>query len=311
MKGLFLTSLALVFAAHALDASIPQAAAQQRPLEHFTVNSDGLPMAVWARRPQTPIGTVLFVHGRTWSARPDFDLQVPGLSRSVLSAFAAQGFAAYALDLRGYGGTPRDDTGWLTPKRSAQDIVNVLAWVAQQHPSLPKPTLVGWSRGAAMAGMAAQMAPANLSNLVMFGFAFDPDLKFVSVDPDDKPRKDKNTAASAESDFISPAVTPQAVIRAFVDQAMKTDPVLVDVKRDEEFNAFVPADMATPTLLMVGSNDPGVTLEDAGKMFAKLAAKDKQMVVLPGADHAAHLEDTHDAWVAAIINFIKRPAPRR
>jgi len=46
-------------------------------------------------------------------------------------------------------------------------------------------------------------------------------------------------------------------------------------------------------------------------MFAKLGAKDKQMVVLPGADHAAHLEDTHDAWVAAILNFIKRPVSRR
>jgi pimeloyl-ACP methyl ester carboxylesterase len=106
-------------------------------------------------------------------------------------------------------------------------------------------------------------------------------------------------------------VTPPAVIRAFVEQALKTDPVLVDVKQDDEFNGFVPAEMATPTLLMVGSNDPGVSLEDAGKMFAKLASKDKQMVVLPGADHAAHLEDTHDAWVAAVINFIKRPAPRR
>ena len=292
-------------------AATTLAAVQSRPLEHFTVNSDGLPLAVWARRPATPTGTVLFVHGRTWSARPDFDLQVPGLQRSVLTAFAAQGFAAYAVDLRGYGATPRDETGWLTPKRSAQDIVNVLAWIAQQHPSLPKPTLVGWSRGAAMAGMAAQMAPANLTNLVMFGFAFDPDLKFVNADLDEKPRKDKNNAAGAESDFISPAVTPSAVIRAFVEQALKTDPVLVDVKQDDEFNAFVPAEMATPTLLMMGSNDPGVALEDAGKMFAKLASKDKQMVVLPGADHAAHLEDTHDAWVAAIINFIKRPAPRR
>jgi pimeloyl-ACP methyl ester carboxylesterase len=288
-----------------------QAAQSQRPLEHFTVNSDGIPMAVWARRAATPNAAVLFVHGRTWSARPDFDLQVPGLQRSVLAAFAAQGFAAYAVDLRGYGATPRDDTGWLTPKRSAQDINNVLAWIAQQHPALPKPTLVGWSRGAAMAGMAAQMSPTSVSNVVLFGFAFDPDLKFVNVDLDDKPRKDKNTAAAAESDFISPGVTPPAVIKAFVEQAMKTDPVLVDVKQDDEFNLFVPADMATPTLLMVGSNDPGVSLEDAGKMFARLASKDKQMVVLPGADHAAHLEDTHDAWVAAVINFIRRPAPKR
>jgi len=52
-------------------------------------------------------------------------------------------------------------------------------------------------------------------------------------------------------------------------------------------------------------------MDDAGKMFAAIAAKDKQMVVLPGADHAAQLEDTHDAWIAAIVNFITRPLPRR
>lgn len=310
MRSLVRLSLALALVLISQSLSAEQAARQQRPLEHFTVNSDGIPMAVWARRAASPTAAVLFVHGRTWSARPDFDLQVPGLQRSVLAAFAAQGFAAYAVDLRGYGATPRDESGWLTPKRSAQDINNVLAWIAQQHPTLPKPTLVGWSRGGAMAGMAAQMAPANISNVVIFGFAFDPDLKFVSVD-DEKPRKDKNTAASAESDFISPAVTPPTVIKAFVEQALKTDPVLVDVKQDDEFNLFVPAQMSTPTLLMVGSEDPGVTLEEAGKMFARLASKDKQMVVLPGADHAAHLEDTHDAWVAAVINFIKRPAPTR
>jgi pimeloyl-ACP methyl ester carboxylesterase len=282
-----------------------------RPLERFTVTSDGHPLAVWARRPAAPLGAALFVHGRTWSARPDFDLQVPGLQRSVLASFAAQGFAAYAVDLRGYGATARDETGWLTPKRSAADIVSVMTWIAQQHPALPKPTLVGWSRGAAMAGMAAQMAPSAVSNLVLFGFAFDPDLKFVSLDLDEKPLRAKNTAAAAASDFISPDVTSSSVIRAFVEQALKTDPILVDVKRDEEFNGFAPAEMATPTLILFGSADPGMSMDDAGKMFARLAAKDKQMVVLPGADHAAHLEDTHDAWVTAILNFVKRPAPRR
>jgi hypothetical protein len=71
--------------------------------ERLTVQSDGHPIALWARRPAQPKGIVLFVHGRTWSGRPDFDLQVPGMRRSVLQAFAAQGFAAYAVDLRGYG----------------------------------------------------------------------------------------------------------------------------------------------------------------------------------------------------------------
>jgi len=34
-------------------------------------------------------------------------------------------------------------------------------------------------------------------------------------------------------------------------------------------------------------------------------------VQLPGADHCAHLEDTHHAWIAAVVNFINRPPARR
>jgi pimeloyl-ACP methyl ester carboxylesterase len=280
--------------------------------ERFTVRSDNHPMAVWARKPAAPRGVILLVHGRTWSSRPDFDLQVPGMDRSVMASLAAHGFAAYAVDLRGYGETPRDATGWLTPKRAVTDIVNVVTWLAAQHPKLPKPAIVGWSRGAIMAGMAALAAPAQVSSVVLFGFASDPELKFVDLtEPGAKPQRTMNTSSAAESDFISPAVTPRAVITAFVQQALRADPFLVDLKDDGDFNAFDPAKLTTPTLVLYGSADPGVDPGDAGKMFAKIAATDKQMVVLPGADHAAQLEDTHDAWIAAVVNFISRPGPRR
>lgn len=302
--------------AMAATASAPAMQSPVKPApsggpERLTVQSDGHPLAVWARRPAAAKGTVLFVHGRTWSGRPDFDLQVPGYKRSVLASFAAQGYAAYAVDLRGYGATPRDATGWLTPKRAATDISNVLAWIATQHPALPKPTLVGWSRGAVMAGMVAIAAPQRLTNVVLFGFAFDPELEFGDAEVPPKPDMLKNTPSAAASDFVSPKVTPKEVIAAFVEQAMAADPVLADLKSDGEFNAFKPAQLVTPVLIMFGSNDSGVAAEDAGKMFAAVKGEDKQLVVLPGADHAAHLEDTHDAWVAAIINFINRPPARR
>ena len=239
-------------------------------------------MAVWARKPATPKGAILLVHGRTWSSRPDFDLQVPGLQRSVLASFVAQGFAAYAMDLRGYGETPRDTTGWLTPLRAATDVGNVAAWVAAQHPSLPKPALVGWSRGGAIAAMAAQFSPARVSALVLFGFVFDPDLEFLDSVSPEKPQLSKNTEESAASDFVSPKVTPPAVIQAFIEQAMKADPVLMDLKNDAEFNALKPAKLTTPTLILFGERDGGVLPDDAGKFFARIASSDKQMVVAAG-----------------------------
>jgi pimeloyl-ACP methyl ester carboxylesterase len=273
------------------------------PPERFIVRSDGHPMAVWARRPASPKGVVLLLHGRTWSSLPDFDLEVPGLERSVMASLAARGFAAYAMDRRGYGATPRDSTGWLTPRRSATDVMNVLAWVAAQHPTLPRPALVGWSRGA----MVGQVAPARVSALVLFGFAYDPDAKFVDPVMPDVPRREQNTPAAAASDFVSPDVTPRIVIQAFTEQALRADPVLADLRADGEFNMLNPAQVTVPTLVLFGSRDPGVLHSDAGKFFARLAAPDKQMVSLPGADHAAQLENTHEAWIAAVVGFLGRP----
>ena len=278
-------------------------------LERFTVPSDGHQMVVWARRPATPTAVVLFVHGMTWSTRPDFDLQVPGMQRSVMANFAALGFAAYGVDLRGYGETARDSTGWLTPRRGAADVSNVLTWIAAQHPALPKPALVGWSRGAAISAMVAQAWPAKVSALVLYGFVFDPEAQFVDGITPEKPQMAKNTAESAASDFISPKITPPAVVRAYVEQALKADPIRVDLKGDSEFNAIKPAKITVPTLVIYGQQD-AISDQEAGRFFAALATGDKAIVVLPGADHAAMLEDTHDMWVAAIAGFANRPPVR-
>jgi pimeloyl-ACP methyl ester carboxylesterase len=279
---------------------------QAPPLERLTVQSDGHPIAVWTRRPAAPSNVVLLVHGRTWSSRPDFDLQVPGLQRSVLTSLAARRIAGYAIDLRGYGGTPRDPSGWMTPRRATADILNVLSWIAGRHPELPRPALVGWSRGAALAMLAAQRAPARVGSLVMFGFAFDPDATFVDAAQPRRPQRARNTAESAAADFISPRVTPPAVITAFVTQALAADPVLADLRGESDFNELDPAALDVPTLLIYGERDPGVIKDDATRLFERLRTRDKEQVVLPGADHAAHIEDTHDAWMDAVVRFTRR-----
>jgi pimeloyl-ACP methyl ester carboxylesterase len=249
---------------------------------------------------------VLLVHGRTWSSLPDFDLQVPGLHRSVMASLASRGLAAYAVDLRGYGETPRDGTGWLMPGRAASDVLNVLDWVAAQAPSLPPPALVGWSRGAAIAMLAAEAAPSKISALVVFGFAYDPAARFVDGVAPAHPPRIRNTIEDARSDFISPKVTPPVVVRAFTVQALRSDPIAADVKGDAELNAIVPSTIVTPTLVLFGERDPGVRPEDAARLFARLGTTDKELVVLPGADHAAQLEDTHDDWIAAVAGFVGR-----
>ena len=40
---------------------------------------------------------IVLVHGRPWSSRPDFDLQVPGMQRSVLQSLADRGINIQAI----------------------------------------------------------------------------------------------------------------------------------------------------------------------------------------------------------------------
>lgn len=298
----------LLVASLAVAAPAAQAPA---PPARFTVLVGGHPLAVWTRTAAPPRATILLVHGRTWSSRPDFDLQVPGQQRSVMTSLAARGFAVYALDLRGYGASPRDRTGFLTPMRAAADVVAVLKWVAARHPGLPPPSLLGWSLGGAVVQLAAQQPDAVLSSLVLFGYAVDPDLRFASMPAPEHPAMQKTVRADAEIDFISPLVTPRAVVDAFVTQALAADPVRMDWIREDEFNDLRLEKVTMPVLVIQGSRDPGMDDSTTGKFVAGLAAVHRQWTILPGGDHAAQLEDTHDAFVDAVAGFILRPVPIR
>jgi alpha-beta hydrolase superfamily lysophospholipase len=281
------------------------------PPERHTVLADGHPIAVWSRQPASPREVVLLIHGRTWSSLPDFDLQVPCLQRSVMVSLAARGIAAYAIDLRGYGATPRNPDGWLTPTRAVADVEHVLRWLAHRHSTLRPPAVIGWSRGAAIGMLAVQRATGLTSSLVVFGFAFEPGNPFGETTPAALPARARNTPAAARADFISPSVTSPAVIRAFVDQALRADPVMADLRGDDEFNGLDPSRVDVPVLLLYGDRDPTVTTELATKLHAGFTRTGVSTVVLTGADHAAHLENTHDRWVRAVDDFVShhRVAP--
>jgi pimeloyl-ACP methyl ester carboxylesterase len=293
-----LAAAALLFAAPALAAQAP-------PLEHLTVTVDGHPLAVWARRPSGAQHAILLVHGRTWSARPDFDLQVPGEPRSVLGAFAARGYAAYAVDLRGYGATPVDASGWNTPDRSAADVAAVLDWITRQAPALGAPVLLGWSNGATVSQLVAQRWPSRMSALALIGYWADPDSTFAPDTTHGSPPVVKNTAKAAASDFIRPAVIDDRVKRAYVEASLAADPLYAEWRKLDEYNALDAAKVRVPTLLLQGEYDPLAPTAAQARFFTRLGTAHREWVTIAGADHAAILETTQGQVVAAVVAFVE------
>lgn len=264
-------------------------------------------LALWSRTAAKPKGVVLLLHGRTWSALPDFDLQVPGERRSVLEALRDKGYAAYALDLPGYGASPRDASGWLTPTRAAQDVAGVLEWLATRHPGMPRPVLVGWSNGSMVAHLTAQQRPELLSALVLYGYPFDLRATITPPALPAAPPRAANTAANAASDFIRPDVISRHAIDVYVAAALAADPVRSDWRELQEWNDLRAEGIVTPTLVLNGEFDPLTPVDALARLFTRLGTSDRQWIVLAGGDHAALVEDTQPAFVAAIVNFIERP----
>ncbi len=289
-----------------ISSTAGDARSQTEPaLQRLSVRLNGHTFAVWARIPAAPRSAVLLLHGRTWSSLPAFDLHVPGLQRSALVSLAARGIAAYALDQRGYGETPRDATGWITPVQASKDALAALTWIAGRHPALPQPVLLGWSLGAATAHLAAASSPQSVSGLILYGYAPDPEAEIAEAAAANEPARGRNTVTAAAGDFISPGVTEPAVIKVFSETAVKTDPVHADWKNETQFLCDS-SKIKVPTLIVYGERDPNVDTRSARDFFHFLAAKEKRLIVLPGADHCAHLEATHDDWIAAIVGFISR-----
>lgn len=287
--------------AHAAEAAKFATSAQRHPV----VADDGHQLVLWGKQAAAPKGAILLLHGRTWSSLPNFDLQVEGTPRSVLDALAYAGYAAYALDQRGYGATPRDASGWLTPDRAARDALAAAALIRRRHPGLPAPTVVGYSRGALTALLAAQRETDQFSALVLYGFPADVDALPQPV-PGTVPERAATTAKGAAEDFVSPGAAPQKVIDAYVQQALASDPVRTDW-RDPDPEPWQPERVKVPVLLLHGVDDTYVKIPALAHLFARLGTQDRSWVVLPHADHAAHVEDSQAAWVSAVVGFIERP----
>ena len=81
------------------------------------VELNGHPFAIYEKRADASAKIIVLIHGKTISALPNFDLQHDSKNISLMDAFVAKGFTIYAIDLRGFGNTPRDDTGWITLTR--------------------------------------------------------------------------------------------------------------------------------------------------------------------------------------------------
>jgi pimeloyl-ACP methyl ester carboxylesterase len=296
-------NLLTLLTALALLATTALASAAER-MRH-TVTVDGHPIALWEKSADGADEAILLVHGRTWSAVPDFDLQVRGEDLSLMDGLVEHGYAVFAVDLRGYGASPRDQTGWLTPQRAAADLAEVLKWIAERREWTKKPHLFGWSMGSTNSLLMAQRHPELISSLTLFGYWHDLDKNLPPDEAGIEPQKVRNTAEAAASDFITPGSISRKAVDAYVALALKADPVKTDLRHFDHYNALDPSSIRTPTLVMQGEHDPIAPTELQAKLYMRIGTGHKQWVTVPAGDHAAFVETPRAYFIHALVSFLE------
>lgn len=268
-----------------------------------TVMADGHPMAVWEKSVENPKGVILLHHGRTWSSLPDFDLQLEGEDLSLMDGFNDRGYSVWALDARGYGETPRDDTGWNTPNRASKDLSIVLEWLSERTGE--KIHLWGWSMGSMLSQLTAQAFPENIESLTLFGYPVALDMVYPKDEPEGDPPREATTAQAAASDFIVPGAISQNAIDEYVRHSLAADPVRADWRFQHQYNQLDGSVLSMPVLLLQGEFDPLTDTNMHAVLFASIPNGNKQWVVLDDGDHAALLEKSRGKLIDASINFIE------
>jgi len=284
-------------------------------------SGDKHPLSVYGIHSSNPKSTdnvLLMLHGRTWSSVPVFHLlggpknAIKGLeSHSLMEEFSSRDIQVYAMDFRGFGGTPKDATKGVEPNRCVEDVESVLTWLQERHGSDTSLSLLGWSQGALVAQLAAQRRKPVFSKLILYGSIYDPLVRYprepLYVQVKDKSPPDvENTFDAAVEDFTIEGTIPPEPACKFAEAALLTDPIKAQWKQLHQFNNLDPAHVHVPTLVVAGDQDPYAPLRVQQELFVNLArGSDKTWSILANADHAVHLLEGRSRFASVVTSFLQ------
>jgi pimeloyl-ACP methyl ester carboxylesterase len=306
-----------------LDVYSVPASGDDHPLAVYGIESEH-PLQLQGNSSLRP---VLLLHGRTWSSVPVYHLlggpkhrDAGEESRSLMEALLAKGLQPYAMDFRGFGGTPHDETGYVEPKACVKDAETVLKWISKRHGlddledddqnKAAPPCLFGWSQGALVAQLLAQSSPSLISKLILYGSIYDPLVRYPRepLYTLEKPNRTviQNGFDDAIEDFTVEGTIAPEPARRFAEAALLGDPIKAIWKHTYQFNNCDPARIHIPTLVVAGDQDPYAPLHVQQELFANLGRGcDRTWSILSDSDHAVHLLEGRDRLINIIVSFVQ------
>src|ERR1700722_18610114 len=173
-----LSSAPLAFARDKAKKKDQSSALEQKVLSNeYWAKKGDLSLYIYRKRigaPQTaemPRPALFLAHGSSVSARPSFDLTVPGHGDySLMDKFAEYGFDVWTMDFEGYGrsgvGPGNSDIA------SGAEDIKLASEIILRETGQARFHLCGESSGALRAGLFANLHPERVNRLVLVSFTY-------------------------------------------------------------------------------------------------------------------------------------------
>jgi pimeloyl-ACP methyl ester carboxylesterase len=282
---------------------------------------------------------VLFVHGATFGG-DTFDLELEGYD--WMTQIAQRGFAAYYVDLRGYGQSTRPPAMSDPPLKNepfaradevVADISDAVDFI-RERTGADKVNLVGWSWGAVTTGMYTARNNDKVDRLVFYAPLYSGQapawVERMAAPGDLGQMKDvgayRSVNAEQIGDIWAEQIVPadkaewreEEVFETWFDALLTAEPegadavrapngVLVDSWEIHHARPIYDASqIKVPTLVIRGDADRESTEADARGLFEKLGAEEKLYVTIGGGTHFVSLEKRAPLLIREVQAFLER-----
>lgn len=304
-----------------------------KPTAHDVTADDGHRIRVWERTAaDDPEEAVIFVHGMTYGGVSMFD---PPVSADFgwLRYAAAQGQAAFAPDMRGYGDTelpeeytesPDANPPPLSFEREARDLLEVTRFIREER-GFDRIHYVGLSGGTWRGRAVYELGDPDYATVTLAGGSFE--TLEVGTDPDGPAylphtRDEFIGAWNAEipegadrdqwigGDEYSAADVQSAVWKAIFEsnQAIDGDPETIINPLVVQASEYHPEQITDPTLVLRASSDETISREGALNLYDAVGAADdrKRYTEIAGGTHFIFLERKREEFFDAVRRFQTR-----
>ena len=322
-----LSGAALLARGDALAAGTPAGAAAKPAWDaEYWAHKGAVNLYMYRKRATPPSSkaaaapVLLLVHGSSFSGRTTYDLTVPGQTGySMMDRFASLGYDVWTMDHEGYGRSSRTDAN--SDIASGVEDLKAAMEVIARETGAHKANVFGESSGAIRAAAFAVAAPDRVDRLATSAFTYTgrgaPTLEDRAKNVEFYRTHNRRPAPRElyRSIFTrdKPGTADPAVGDAIADAESKfgdTVPTGTYLDMVTKLPLVDPAKLTTPTLVARGEYDGISTEADLLDFFSKLASRDREYVVVPGAAHSLVLGYNRERFWYAVHAFLSPPSRR-